>query len=184
MARRICRLPLVLVATPGYLKQAGVPADIEDLARHRCVAMRHAATGTTPWRFVKPGGRRVDFVPDAALAVSDPEALIDLALAHAGIAQTGLHHALPYLRSGRLKVVMHGVHDPGEREFVLHYPHRRYLAPRVRVVVDALLAHFARSTDLHLTAEDIAAYAAAAAPSAKRRRNTRRSGSEVSASKR
>jgi DNA-binding transcriptional LysR family regulator len=185
VARRICRLPLVLVATPAYLKQAGVPASVDELAGHRCAAVRYPATGTTPWGFVRPGGRRIDFTPDAALAVSDPEALIDLVLAHAGIAQTGLHHALPFLRSGRLKVVMHGLHDPGEREFVLHYPHRQYLAPRVRVVVEALLAHFAQSADLHLGADDIAAYAAPAADqSATRRRNTRRSGSDDAASKR
>jgi hypothetical protein len=36
---------------------------------------------------------------------------------------------------------------------VVHYPHRRYLAPRVRVVVDALMAHFAASADLHLSVD-------------------------------
>jgi hypothetical protein len=55
----------------------------------------------------------------------------------------------------------------------------------VRVVVEALLAHFAQSADLHLTADDIAAYAAASAdPSATRRRKTSRSASEAAASKR
>ena len=100
-----------------------------------------------------------EFVPDAALSVSDPEALIDLVLAHAGIAQTGLNHALPFLRSGRLKLVLHGLHDPGPREFVLHYPHRQFLAPRVRVVVDGLMAHFAESADLQATVADVAQYA-------------------------
>jgi hypothetical protein len=37
---------------------------------------------------------------------------------------------------------------------VLHYPHRQYLAPRVRVVVDGLLQHLAAAPDLHL---DVAA---------------------------
>lgn len=159
VARRICRLPLVLVASPSYLKQAGVPRRVEDLASHRCAAVRHSGNVTTPWRFVR-AGKRVEIVPEAAISVSDPEALIDLALAHAGIVQTGLHHALPYLRSGRLKIVLHGQHDPGDREFVLHYPHRQFLAPRVRVVVDALMAHFAAASDLHATAADVSEYAA------------------------
>ena len=34
---------------------------------------------------------------------------------------------------------------------VLHYPHRQYLAPRVRVVVEALLQHVRAAGDLHLT---------------------------------
>ena len=90
-----------------------------------------------------------------ALIVNDGEAGMDLALAGAGIAQAGLYHTLPYLRSGRLELVLADLHDAGGREFVLHYPHRRYLAPRVRVVVDALLAHFAAAVDLHLKVADL-----------------------------
>jgi DNA-binding transcriptional LysR family regulator len=142
---------------PGF--PSGVPRRIEDLAAHRCAAVRHSGGVLTPWRFVR-GGKGIEIAPEATLSVSDPEALIDLALAHAGIAQTGLHHALPFLRSGRLKLVLHGQHDAGEREFVLHYPHRQFLAPRVRVVVDALMAHFAAAADLHVSSADVSEYAA------------------------
>jgi DNA-binding transcriptional LysR family regulator len=156
IARRICRLPVVLVASPAYLKQHGVPSSVDELSKHRCAVVRFAGAAPGAWRFMRPGGKRIEFVPNATLSVSDPEALVDLALAHAGIVQAGLHHALPYLRSGRLKLVMAERHDPGPREIVLHYPHRQYLAPRVRVVVDALLAHFADASDLHLMPADVA----------------------------
>jgi DNA-binding transcriptional LysR family regulator len=105
--------------------------------------------------FKQPDGSRVEHAPQAQLTVNDPEALIDLALAGAGIVQGGLTHALPHLRSGALKLVLPGLHDAGVREVVVHYPHRRYLAPRVRVVVDALMAHFATSADLHLSVDDV-----------------------------
>jgi hypothetical protein len=87
-----------------------------------------------------------------------------------------------------LKLVMLDQHDGGDRETVLHYPHRQYLAPRVRVVVDALLDHFATIDDLHVMARDVAQYAAVpaaeAAPrqSASLRRKTSRSGSDAAAS--
>jgi DNA-binding transcriptional LysR family regulator len=187
VARRICRLPVVLVASPAYLKQAGVPRTLDELAGHRCATVRYPGTPPPAWRFRSGArGKLSEFTPDAALSVSDPEALVDLALAHAGIAQTGLHHTLPYLRSGRLKLVMPHLHDPGEREFVLHYPHRQYLAPRVRVVVDALLAHFAQAADLHLLPADLAQFEAVEADPvqlASRRRNTRRSGSDTAGAK-
>ncbi|HEX6706565.1 MAG TPA: LysR substrate-binding domain-containing protein [Albitalea sp.] len=183
VARRICRLPLALVASPAYLKQAGVPVSVDELAQHRCAVVRFAGSTPSPWRFVRAGGRRVEFMPEAPLSVSDPEAVLDLALAHAGIVQAGLQHALPYLRSGRLKLVMSGQHDPGDREFVLHYPHRQFLAPRVRVVVEALLAHFKELGDLHLMPADVAQYAAASAQPASRRRKTSRSGSEAAGAK-
>lgn len=190
VARRICRLPVVLVASPSYLKQSGVPRTVEELAGHRCAAVRHAGSPPSAWHFRRGGGKRVELIPNAHLSVSDPEALLDVALAHAGIVQAGLHHALPYLRSGRLKLVMADLHDSGEREIVLHYPHRQFLAPRVRVVVDALLNHFAGAADLHLLPKDVAEYAAvpqaagtAQAQSVSLRRKTRRSGSDAAASK-
>lgn len=156
IARRICRLPLVLVASPAYLRRAGVPQNVDELAHHCCVLVKLAGGSKSPWRFSRPGARKkVEFMPESQLSVSDPEAVIDLVLADAGIVQAGLHHALPYLRSGRLKLVLPDWHDEGEREVVLHYPHRQYLAPRMRVVVDALLAHFAQTQDLHLRPADV-----------------------------
>ena len=189
VARRVCKLPLVLVASPAYLREHGVPTSIEDLSRHQCAALRYSGNTPSAWYFRRSaGGKRIEYLPDAAISVSDPEALLDVALVHAGIAQTGLHHTLPFLRSGRLKLVMLDQHDGGDRETVLHYPHRQYLAPRVRVVVDALLDHFATIDDLHVMARDVAQYAAVpaaeAAPrqSASLRRKTSRSGSDAAAS--
>jgi DNA-binding transcriptional LysR family regulator len=176
VARRICRLPVVLVASPAYLKRWGVPMSVDDLSAHHCAVVRYAGGSPIGWRFRRPGGRRIDHVPEAAWTSSDPEALVDVALAHAGIAQVGLHHALPYLRSGRLQLVLAGLHESGDREIVLHYPHRQFLAPRVRVVVEALLAHFAQAADLHVTPAEVLQYAAQPAV---RRRNTRRSGTET-----
>lgn len=53
-----------------------------------------------------------------------------------------------HLRAGTLKLLLRGRHEAGAREVVLHYPHRRFLSPRVRVVVDALLAHLRAQQDL------------------------------------
>jgi DNA-binding transcriptional LysR family regulator len=155
IARRVCSLPLALLASPSYLRRAGVPASPDELANHRCAAARLSSGGPARWRFVRPSGRSFEFHPQPQLTVSDPEALIDLALAGAGIVQGGLQHALSHLRSGKLKLLLPGLHDPGPREVVVHYPHRQYLAPRVRVVVDALLTHFKDSVDLHCTVDQL-----------------------------
>lgn len=156
VARRICALPTALFASPAYLRRAGVPERIDELPQHRCVQCRLTDGSLSPWAFRGNGSkRRAPVALTPSLIVNDGEAGMDLALAGAGIAQAGLYHALPYLRTGRLKLVLTDHHDAGAREFVLHYPHRRYLAPRVRVVVEALLAHFAAADDLHLTVADL-----------------------------
>ena len=156
IARRLCALPVALLASPGYLRRHGVPQRVQDLAQHHAAAWRPSNGTLSVWRFGS-GKRAVEMVPPARIFSSDPESLMDLALADAGIVQAGLHHALPYLRSGRLKLLMQPLHDPGTREVVLHYPHRQYLAPRVRVVVDALLAALAIEPDLQLSAAAVAA---------------------------
>jgi DNA-binding transcriptional LysR family regulator len=149
IARRVARLPLVLVAAPSYLRAHGVPQAPADLAAHRLLAVRHAS-GLTGWRFRKsPGRGSFELLPAARVLASDPDALIDPALAGHGICQTGLWHALPHLREGRLKLVLTAQHEAGDREIVLHYPHRQFLSARVRTVVDALLAHLAAEKDLH-----------------------------------
>jgi DNA-binding transcriptional LysR family regulator len=157
IARRVCALPVVLLASPGYLRRAGVPTSVAELAAHRCAAVRFASGQAPVWRFVRPRGRPIEFTPEPTLTTNDPETLVDLALADAGIVQAGLHHALPHLRHGTLKLLLAEQHDPGQREIVVHYPHRQYLAPRVRVVVDALLAHFRAAAELHLTVADVLA---------------------------
>lgn len=156
VARRVAPLPVALPASPGYLRRAGVPCSDDDLATHRCAEVRFGSGTLSIWRFGK-GKRAFEMTPLAQVLSSDPESLPNLALADAGIVQAGLHHALPYLRSGRLKLMLTGLHHPGTREVVLHYPHRLYLAPQVRVVVDGLLAHFAATPDLHATVEQLTA---------------------------
>jgi hypothetical protein len=77
---------------------------------------------------------------------------------------------LPYLQAGRLKALLADSHDAGTREFVLVYPHRQFLAPRVRVVVEALLAHFRESASGHVQPSELPAALRAQAPGPRVRR--------------
>jgi DNA-binding transcriptional LysR family regulator len=155
VARKICKLPVVLVASPGYLKQVGVPTRAADLAAHRCIGVRLRGKPPSSWFFRRAIDARGSkaFSPDAFLSVNEPEAVLEPALAGAGVAQVALHHALPHLRAGRLKLILTETHDGGERDYLLHYPHRQFLAPRVRVVVATLLDAFREAKDLGVTVD-------------------------------
>jgi DNA-binding transcriptional LysR family regulator len=149
VARRVAHLQVVLVASTAYLRRHGVPQTPAELPAHQLLGVRFSSGQLAVWPFRK-GGRVTEWQPNARVLVSDPDSLVDVVLAGHGIAQIGLYHVAPYLRSGRLKVLLHGQHDPGEREIVLHYPHRQFLSTRVRVVVDGLLDHFKQAQDLQL----------------------------------
>ena len=150
VSRRVCALPLLLVASPDYLARRGTPHTAADLAAHDCIGVRFADGSAATWKLrPAPGQPAVEGLPPARLWVSDPEAPLDLARAGAGILQVAVHHAAADLKAGRLVPVLPGLLDPDAREIHLHYPHRQFLSPRVRVVVDALLGHFAGIDALH-----------------------------------
>ncbi len=70
-------------------------------------------------------------------------------MASAGVMQVDLYHAAGDLASGRLQRVLADLHEPDERKIARHYAHQQFLRPRVRVVVDALLAHRPAAPILH-----------------------------------
>lgn len=159
VSRRICQLTTVLVASPAYLARAGVPQQPMDLLRHDLISMRFLSRQISGWTF-KHKGAPLALEPNTSLALSDPDAVGQAALLGLGVGETGLYHALPYLRSGQLKLVLHKSYQAAPRELALQYPHRNNLAPRVRAVVDYLLAAFDGNADLQFKPGDLARFAA------------------------
>jgi DNA-binding transcriptional LysR family regulator len=148
VARRICSFTGVLVASPAYLSQRGVPTHPDQLDDHDIVQLRFLNGTSAIWNF-KVADKLVAWEPQAAIMLSDPEAIGEAAVHGLGIAQISAHHALPFLRTGKLKTVLMSHHAPDRREMVIHYPHREHLAARVKVTVEFLLNAFAANPDLH-----------------------------------
>jgi DNA-binding transcriptional LysR family regulator len=152
VARKICNIPSVLVASPRYLKLHGTPKHPDDLNDHDLLKVKFLNGRSLPWAFKgKVNGKEtvVAFEGNAKLLISDPEVILDAALLHMGIARLGRHHAYDALRRGDLVEVLARQHVPNEASMSVFYPHRAGLAPRVRVLVDFLLAAFAEDESLH-----------------------------------
>lgn len=148
VARKICSLNTVLVATPRYLKRKGTPKHFTELAEHDLLRVKFLNGRLLPWVF-KDKGKLVNIEYQAKLLISDPEVILDAALMHMGIAGIGRHHAATPLKRGDLIEVLQGQRVSPETSMSIFYPHRAGIAPRVRVMVDFLLKHFARDTLLH-----------------------------------
>ncbi|RFU93266.1 MULTISPECIES: LysR family transcriptional regulator [Citrobacter] len=159
VSRPVCRLSMVLVASPAYLAENGVPKTPEDLKRHRLIARRFLGGRVSPWGFKAFDGSLITLETESAvLTISAPEAQVQAALLNLGIAQVGVHHALSYLKAGLLKTVLSDQHDPGSYEMVIQYPHRVLIAPRVKVTVEYLLDEFRRDATLHFPLSHLAEF--------------------------
>jgi DNA-binding transcriptional LysR family regulator len=151
VSRPICQFNLVLVASPDYLAQHGTPKRPEDLLQHRLITRRFLGGRVSPWNFRARDGSITTLNTDAAvMTLSSPEAIAQLAVSGAGIAEIGVHHAWRHLQTGALNVLLLNAHHPGSFEMTLQYPHRALVAPRVRVTVEYLLEAFAQREELHV----------------------------------
>jgi DNA-binding transcriptional LysR family regulator len=144
IARPIAALHFVVVGAPSYFRANGVPKEIDDLAKHKCVSSRVADKDDVPdqalngvWRlgdFKKPTLAKVP----ATLFSNDIAVLLSCALQGQGLFYCPLALALPHLRRGELQVVLSEWAGRGLSAF-LHYPSRRNLPARVKVIVDFML---------------------------------------------
>ena len=161
ISRPVCQLNMVLVASPDYLAQQGVPQTPEDLKNHHLIARRFLGGRVSPWGFRGEDGSLTTLEPDAAaITLSAPEAQLQAARLGLGIAQVGVHHAITHLQTGQLKVLLFGQHDPGSYEMVIQYPHRALIAPRVRVTIDYLLDTLRQDPALHFPLSRLAEFSA------------------------
>jgi len=141
VARRLAPVELVVVGAPGYLARAGTPRTPADLVGHECLhyaIVPHEAE----WRFgVGPAAR--SYPVQGRLASTDGTVLREAAAAGLGLAVMPDFMAAPALAAGRLVRVLerHPLEPTGL--YALHAD-RRLVPARVRALLDALAAHFAR----------------------------------------
>ncbi|MGB9989389.1 LysR family transcriptional regulator [Massilia sp. SM-13] len=138
VARKLEDAELVLVAAPSYLKRAGKPRTLEDLAKHECIQFDLPSTGKRiPWPFHQDG-KTIDLLTDGGLCCAeDVLGIVTLARSGAGIVQTYRFIVEQDLARGEL-VELLPEFGGTSRPFILLYPHARHLSLRVRTFVDFL----------------------------------------------
>lgn len=136
VARRIANLPLVSVATPGYLKENGVPTHPLDLEeRHTVINFFSPRTGRLFPNIFEREGERFEVAGRHKLSVNEGNAYLSAALSGLGIAQIARFQALPLLASGDLvELLPEWQHPPIPMHVV--YPPNRHLSARVRAFVE------------------------------------------------
>jgi DNA-binding transcriptional LysR family regulator len=128
----------VVCAAPDYIEKHGAPASPQDLAAHECIAHLQRSTPRL-WHFTTPTGGKVSVKINGRTAVTNALAVRACALQGLGIIELNSYIVGSDISSGRLVRLLEG-YKPGELSVYAVFPQRRFLAPKVRVFIDALLA--------------------------------------------
>lgn len=159
ISKKICRLPLILVASPGYLAQFGTPQSPADLRKHNCLNVRFASGAVLVWRLIHrqaSGGRSafkdryVHHPQTQVLFTEQLDAIIDAAVCGIGIAPVSATSVVPQVRGDLLKIVLPDWHFSESLDMFLLYPRRKHTAPRVNLLASYLLQRLRDHPDLQL----------------------------------
>lgn len=154
IARHIDTTRLITCASPEYLREHGIPADPDELRRHKLIG-HLSSTSHRPykWLFQRGTVRRQLQLP-FSVSFNSVEARILAALRGVGIVQSMDLMVAEALAAGRLQVVLHEWSAPGAP---LNVVYRRALhnLPKIRVFAEfaaELLLQYRRRVDALLEA--------------------------------
>jgi len=143
VARQLAPNRRVLCASPAYVARHGAPAHPQDLERFACIVLSNASGLANEWHFTRGQERASYIVPVAhARETNDGAVAREWTVRGYGVAMKSVWDIGADLRAGRLQVLMPEWRSPDVPVHAL-YPHSRYMAPRVRTLLDFLIQRFA-----------------------------------------
>jgi DNA-binding transcriptional LysR family regulator len=145
IARQLCTVRMVTVASPSYLRRSApisTPHDLES-GQHTTLTYFSARTGRHSPQVFERQGESVEIGSRYRLSVNETGAHLAAVVAGLGVAQVPWFGAAPHLDRGELVEVLPDWHRPPFALYVL-YPARRHLSKRVRAFVEWAAELFAR----------------------------------------
>jgi len=144
VARKLAPARRVLAASPGYIARHGAPRTPEELARHRCLSYGHTTT-LQVWQLTRDG-KTIAVPISSALCSNNGDVLRAAAVAGQGITKLPTFLVGADIAAGLLEVVMPAHPPTGLGIYALYAPHR-YLAAKIRVLIDFLVVRFGERPD-------------------------------------
>lgn len=126
----------VLAAAPAYLARRGEPERLEQLVedRHDCLMLRFPGTREYFWTLQTAEGPK-KFEVRGPFDTDDGDVITGWALEGHGIINKPRFEIEPFLRDGRLKIILPDT-PPVPVKLAAIYPHRKLQDPKVRLLVD------------------------------------------------
>lgn len=135
----------VVVASPVYVGQRGLPTQLNELGKHNCLQFVAPNGRARDWAFVDPSSRRsLSLAVEGSLLIDQGEYILQAALAGLGICQVLDFMADDLVRQGRLVELLGAYAAPGPPINALAAPDRSKSA-NVRAVFAFLVDTFAKT---------------------------------------
>jgi DNA-binding transcriptional LysR family regulator len=140
VARKLAPIRPMICASPGYLREHGVPQTPDDLRRHLCLCNSTNAL-IDEWRLIDADGRPLMVQIKGRLRANNGDTLRIAALQGVGLVYLPSFFVGGDLQAGTLVSVLSG-YMPQDTAIYAVYPHSRHLLPKVRTFVDFLAERF------------------------------------------
>lgn len=137
IARRLGAVRRVLVASPQYLADHGVPQSPAELSAHQLIAFT-ALARPDRWSFWS-GGAQYDIQVRPRFVTNSADAAIGHALQGGGLTLALSYQVADQVREGRLRLVLE-VFEPQPYAVQIVYPSSRLLSLKVRAFLEQALA--------------------------------------------
>jgi DNA-binding transcriptional LysR family regulator len=105
VARRLCPVAPLVVATPAYLERHGTPRHPSELNGHACLGYAYRARSDV-WRFTNDAGEEVSIKPVGPLRVTNADALMPTVLDGLAIAEFPEFICADQVRDGSLVPIL------------------------------------------------------------------------------
>jgi DNA-binding transcriptional LysR family regulator len=139
VARKLMNMRLVVVASPSYIENNGLPSHPSALATHNCL-LQTASINPDHWAFLIDEEVKT-FKIKGSFQANSPKAVSKMALNGLGIARCPIYVADSHIQNGDLIVLFEEMETDG---FILNaiYPPSRHLTSRIRALIDFLVISF------------------------------------------
>lgn len=140
ISRQINHFPLVLCASPAFLKAQGMPDNVPALEGVNCIVDSNFRI-EKQWPFTDKNGQTRIASINSNVSVNSPRSVRTLAIEGVGIALVPKFIVQDALNQGLLVEVLPEYKTLSFGMFAI-YPHRRYLPQKVRCFIDFLTEQF------------------------------------------
>ncbi len=141
IARKLCDIRVITLASAGYLAARGVPEHWSQLAQHDCIIDTNFRE-PGQWRYRDAQGNPHTQTVRAKMRFSNAEVCLQAACADLGITRLPTFVASRAVREGLVRPLLQPYEAAPLGLFAV-YPPAKYLAARSRVLIDFLIAAFA-----------------------------------------